>query len=168
MMTLKLHVGCGDNLKPGYVNIDEFNEKADLVIPIQKLNYPDDSVDRIEGYMVIEHLSPWDARDFVRNAYRMLRRGGVLVLECPDLVKVCRLIVALSGDPDELEQGAFGLRGIFGEPRREMTIGDYHKWGYTPSTLTGLVRRAGFSEVAVGDGVSHNYPLRDMRVEAVK
>ena len=167
-MGLKLHIGSGSDIKEGYVNIDEFNPKADLRRPIQALAYPDGTVERIEGYMVLEHLSPSDARAFLRNAYRMLQSGGMLVLEVPDLAKVCQLILVFANDPEHLEKGVFGLRGIFGEPTPHMTLGDYHKWGYTPALAEKMVRDAGFAQVVISDGNSHSFPLRDMRIEAIK
>jgi hypothetical protein len=118
--------------------------------------------------MVLEHLSPADARAFVRNAHRMLQLGGVLVLECPDLEKVSRLVLVFADQPEYLEKGLFGLRGIFGEPTDHMTPGDYHKWGYTPTTAARLLREAGFEQFTVTDGMSHLCPLRDMRLEAVR
>jgi hypothetical protein len=168
MMAINLHIGCGDDIKPGYVNIDEFNPRADLRIPIQDISYPDDSVDLIEGMMVLEHLSFFDAQAFVAKAYRMLRAGGRLILEMPDLEKVCRLTLVFVDDPEQLEKGAFGLRGFFGEPKSGMTVGDLHKWGYTQSTAAKLLRDAGFTRFSLGDGTSHCFPLRDMRVEAIK
>jgi hypothetical protein len=165
-MPLLLHIGCGSDLKPGYVNIDEFNPAAERQIPIQELDYPAASVERIEGYMVLEHLSLADARAFLRAAKWMLKPGGSLILEVPDLEKVARLILQFADDPEYLERGAFGLRGIFGEPRAGMTLGDYHKWGYTPSLARRLLGEAGFTDVVIEDGVSHGYPLRDMRIEA--
>lgn len=167
-MGLKLHIGCGEDIREGYINIDDFSPKADLKMPIQELSYPDGTVERIEGYMVFEHLCLADARCFLQNAYRMLEPGGMLVLEMPDLEKVCRLILVFASDPEYLEKGAFGLRGIFGEPIPHMTPGDYHKWGYTPALAVKMMRDAGFSHVAISDGLSHCYPLRDMRIEAIK
>ena len=167
-MGIKLHIGCGSDLREGYVNADEFNPKADLIMRIQDLNYPTGSVERIEGYMVLEHLSPQDARLFLANAYRMLESGGTLILEVPDLAKVARLTLIFAGDPEQLEKGPFGLRGVFGEPTDHMTLGDYHKWGYTPALAESIVREAGFSKVTISDGLSHRFPLRDMRIEAIK
>jgi SAM-dependent methyltransferase len=167
-MGTRLHVGCGGDIRPGYVNIDEFNPKADVKMALQDIDYPAGSVDAIEGYMVIEHLNPDDALAFVRNAHRMLRPGGVLILECPDLEKVSRLTLVFAGDPQYLRKGAFGLRGFFGEPTDHMVTGDYHKWGYTPALSLKLLRDGGFTECRVGDGYSHCYPLRDLRMEAVR
>lgn len=167
-MPLNLHIGCGDDIKPGFINIDEFNPRAEQQIPIQAINYPNNTVDLIEGNMVIEHLALHEARKFICKAHQMLKTGGQLILEVPDLNKVCQLILVFSEDPEYLEKGAFGLRGLFGEPKPKMTIGDYHKWGYTPTTIKTLLLEAGFNRITISDGMSHCYPLRDMRVEAIK
>ena len=167
-MPLKLHIGCGDDIKPGFINIDEFNPRAEQQIPLQDINYPQNTVDLIEGNMVLEHLPLHDAREFLCKAFQMLKPGGRLILEIPDLNKVCQLILVFADDLEYLEKGAFGLRGLFGEPKLQMTIGDYHKWGYTPATMKTLLRQAGFNSITISDGLSHCYPLRDMRVEAIK
>jgi Uncharacterized protein conserved in bacteria len=164
----KLHIGCGNCILPGYTNIDEFNPKADVRASILDIVYPDGSVDIIEGYMVLEHLSFFELKKFLGIAYRMLIKGGRLIAEVPDLEKVSRLILAFADDAEYLEQGAFGLRGIFGEPKPGMTSGDFHKWGYTPSLARKYFNEAGFSHVTISDGISHGYPLRDMRIEAIK
>ena len=165
---LKLHLGCGGIIRPGWINIDAVHPAADRRCRIQDLDYPDGSVEVIEGVMVLEHLGRGDAAAFARNAVRMLVPGGRLVLEVPDLAKVCRLVVLLADDPAALETSAFGLRGIFGEPSTHIAVEDVHRWGYTPASMTRLLLDAGFASVTIGDGMSHGYPLRDMRAEAVR
>jgi hypothetical protein len=167
-MGLKLHIGCGGHILPGYINIDEMDPRADVRLGLQSIEYPEGAIERIEGYMVLEHLTPADAKAFIRKAYKMLQPGGVLVLEVPDLSKVSRLIVAFEDDPAQLENGPFGLRGIFGEPKPGMNLADHHKWGYTPALAVSMLKEAGFSNPVVSDGMSHCYPLRDMRIEATK
>jgi hypothetical protein len=167
-MGLKLHIGCGGQILPGYINIDEMDARADVRLGLQSIEYPPNSVERIEGYMVLEHLNPDDAKIFLRKAYKMLQPGGVLILEVPDLQKVSRLILAFADDPSQLQSGPFGLRGIFGEPTPGMTLADHHKWGYTPPLAIAMFKEAGFDNPVVSDGMSHCYPLRDMRIEATK
>jgi hypothetical protein len=167
-MGLKLHIGCGSDIKPGYINIDQFNPHADIKMPIQELNYGANTIERIEGYMVIQYLLRREALDFVRNVYRMLEPNGSLILECQDATKVARLILLFANDPEYLEKGPFGLRGFFGEPTDHVMDGDYVKWGYTPSSATELMKEAGFSKIKITDGVSHSCPIRDMRIEAIK
>ncbi len=167
-MGLKLHIGCGGQILPGYINIDEVDARADVRLGLQSIEYPENSLERVEGYMVLEHLNPTDARLFLKKVYRMLQPGGTLILEVPDLAKVSRLILAFADDPEQLEKGAFGLRGIFGEPTPGMSLADHHKWGYTPALAEAMLKEAGFTNPAISDGMSHCYPLRDMRIEAVK
>src|SRR5207237_9484276 len=130
MMSLKLHIRRGDEIKPGYINIDEFKPNAEQRIPIQAIEYPEDSVDRIEGYMVFEHLSLADARTFLPKANRMLRPGGILILEVLDLEKVSRLVLQFAGDPEYLEKRALGLRGLVGEVGPDMKVDDCSAWGW--------------------------------------
>jgi hypothetical protein len=165
---IKLHIGCGDDIKPGFVNIDEFNPRAEQQIPIQAINYPHNTIDLIEGNMVIEHLPLNDVREFLSKAYKMLKTDGQLILEMPDVIKVCQLILVFANDPEYLENGAFGFRGLFGAPKPNMSVGDYHKWGYTPTTIKTLLVEAGFNRISISDGMSHCYPIRDMRVVALK
>ena len=76
----------------------------------------------------------------------MLEPDGQLILECPDLEKVSRLCLIFADDPEYLDKGAFGFRGFFGA-RTPTTSGDYHKWGYTPSTAAQLIKKGGFCTV---------------------
>lgn len=165
---MKLHIGCGSNILPGYINIDEYNPNADVNLNVMEMNYDDESIDVVEGYMILEHLTLSDARKLLKKLYKMLKKGGRLILEVPDMEKVCKMILAFADDPECLEQGPFGFRGIFGDPAGIKSIGDVHKWGYTRTSLSALVREAGFAKCIISDGISHHYPLRDMRVEATK
>ncbi|MEK7412485.1 MAG: methyltransferase domain-containing protein [Planctomycetota bacterium] len=165
-MGLRLNIGCGGDLRAGWVNIDAHHPGADRRMRVQDLDYPDGSVEHIEAVMVLEHLGPDDARAFARNARRMLAPGGVLVIEVPDLLKVCQLVLLHADDPNALENSPFGLRGIFGDPTTHNSLEDVHRWGYTPASLTRLLTEAGFTTVTTSDGLSHGYPLRDLRAEA--
>jgi hypothetical protein len=165
---IRLHIGCGSQIKDGYINIDEFNPKADLRKSILDLDFNGNSITTIEGYMVFEHLSFFEAQQFLAKAYNMLKRGGNIIVEIPDIEKVARLIICFSDNAYFINNGAFGLRGIFGAPLTKMTIGDYHKWGYSPTSAKWIFENAGFTKIRISDGYSHCYPLRDMRIEATK
>ena len=89
-------------------------------------------------------------------------------MECPDLEKVSRLTLVFADNAEYLRNGAFGLRGFFGEPTDHMVTGDYHKWGYTPVSALKMLQECGFTRIGISDGFSHCYPLRDMRMEAIK
>jgi len=82
---LKVHLGCGPNLKPGWVNID-LDPTSDLQLDIRRpLPFPDQSCDFIYGEHMFEHLSyPGDCELFLRECHRVLKSGGILSLGVPD------------------------------------------------------------------------------------
>src|SRR6202022_168180 len=54
---LKLHLGCGPNLKSGWVNIDLFHPGADLQLDLcEDWPFPDGSVSHIYSEHVFEHF----------------------------------------------------------------------------------------------------------------
>src|SRR5262245_50887840 len=75
---LKLNLGCGPDIKPGYVNID-LGEKADLRLDLREL-FPisSNSCSIVQSEHFLEHLSyPEDAMRFLSECFRVLRPGGV-------------------------------------------------------------------------------------------
>jgi predicted SAM-dependent methyltransferase len=82
----KLNVGCGPNVKDGWVNID-LDPASNLQLDIRRpLPFPDRSCDFIYGEHVFEHLSyPGDAEQFLRECHRVLKSGGILSIGVPDL-----------------------------------------------------------------------------------
>ena len=130
---LRLHLGCGQRRLPGFVNIDHNRSEAtDYVSDIAKLPCPPSSVERIEAYHVIEHIPINTVRDVLAHWKELLQQGGTLVLECPDL----------DADIRELQEGNHErMFSIFG---RQRFPGDVHHWGYTETSLTGLLHELGY------------------------
>ncbi len=83
---LKLNLGCGANLKPGWINVDSFNERADLQLDLrEKFPFRDESVSFIYSEHFFEHLEyPDQAIGFLRKAWRVLKPGGTLSISVPD------------------------------------------------------------------------------------
>lgn len=103
----------------------------------------------------------WEAEDIAREWHRVLRPGGLLVMEMPSLPKVIRLIQ--QGTEKSLFVALLGLYGNWLEKRPEMT----HKWTWAPQSLTRLLTGIGFSHVRCLEPKTH-VPERDFRVEATK
>src|SRR3989338_2529553 len=55
---MKLNLGCGNDLKVGYKNLDLYNKTADVIHDLDKLPYPfkDNTFEEILAYNVLEHL----------------------------------------------------------------------------------------------------------------
>lgn len=81
---MKLNLGCGEKLLPGYTNCDVLpHVKADLHFDLDGAKYPfgDNTVDEILMDNVLEHLE--DVHRVMGELHRILRPGGVLKLLVP-------------------------------------------------------------------------------------
>lgn len=87
---LKLNLGSGPEKKEGYVNVDVM-DGADLVHDLTNpLPYPSESVDEIFASHIIEHFSPYEWPAIKKDWYRVLINGGLLYIQCPDVIKASR------------------------------------------------------------------------------
>lgn len=84
MQAEKLNLGCGEDLKAGYVNLDwQPQTGADVIHDLNCFPYPfpDDSFSRIEASHVLEHLDrPFSV---MKELHRILRPGGTLAVRVP-------------------------------------------------------------------------------------
>lgn len=82
---LKLHVGCGNTIIKGWVNIDKYVTGKDIQqIPIESLPYETNSVELIYSSHMIEHLLP-NIRDKALKEWRrvLIPKTGKLIIRCP-------------------------------------------------------------------------------------
>ena len=81
---LKLNLGCGYDIRTGYVNIDMCElPMVDLVYDLNKCRLPfeNNSVDEIYCSHAVEHLH--DPFLFVMDCHRVLKNGGRLIIKTP-------------------------------------------------------------------------------------
>lgn len=191
---LKLHLGCGDDIRSGWVNIDLrtggqratplppdatfINYDLRLGLP---LNHERSAF--IYSSHFFEHLAYAEGLRLLRDCYRVLRPGGVFRIALPDL---CALFAAyLRGDSAYFDLlDAFVVAVLPGLHTEERTLIDYvnagiyqqgeHKYIYDPAKLTTILQRLGYREVARSDyreGIDPPSPLRrrySFYMEAVK
>jgi len=122
----------------------------------------------VQAIHLFEHFHRWHAEEVLREWCRLLKSGGQLTLELPNLVKCCENY--LSGrkrggkDPDQLARW-----GIYGDPR---TGNPYmcHPWGYAPDEVIALLLANGFKSAKEVPTQYHpaGREHRDMRIEAIK
>ncbi len=88
---LMLHIGCGDVLFEGWINIDIDSANADLQYDVRKpLPYNKESVDFIHHEHFIEHLSPDEAEVFLKEMYRILKPHAIMRIATPDLDSIAK------------------------------------------------------------------------------
>jgi len=158
-MPIKLHLGCGDEYKPGYLNIDRYDRSvADIVSDVIQLPFGPSTVDEIEADHLIEHLDYVHGRYALNEWFRVLKPGGRLVLETPDLKASMKEFVSAG-----LDSKRNRLQWIYGLD----SPGLAHKSGYTFDLLKDDLRSLGFISMSKLDPVTHVYE-RGMRIECEK
>ena len=166
---MKLNIGAGGRRLPGYTGVDVVERPgADIVAPAHAIPLADAVAEEVMAIHLVEHLLPWDLKTALAEWHRLLRPGGMLVLEMPDLVKCCKNIIdgRMKGGkhPDQL-----GMWGLFGDNRYEDPY-MLHRWAYTFATLSPLVEAAGFRKIVERPTQFHpaGRDHRDFRLEARK
>jgi SAM-dependent methyltransferase len=133
----------------GFVNVDFADNhskiKPDVACDLHKLPFEDKSVDEILSVHVIEHFWRWEVRSILKEWVRVLKPGGKMALECPNLYEACKRVVEGPehfGDVD----GHRDMWVLYGDPKWKDPY-MVHRWGYTPATLGVLMMECGLSPV---------------------
>lgn len=170
---VRLNLGCGDKILPGYVNVDVVASRAgkrpDVLCDLHDLSvFPDNHADEIMAIHVVEHFWRWEVEDVLREWVRVLKPGGRMILECPNLVSACEEFLK---DPDVFShEGKDGQRTMwvfYGDPSWKDPF-MIHRWGYTPNSLKKLMESIGLSNVLQEPARYKLREPRDMRVVGVK
>lgn len=139
---VRLHVGCGTEAIPGWVNLDnKALPGVDRVIDVTA-GLPFDGVSAIYAEHFIEHLSLDQGLAFLRECRRALRDDGVMRLSTPNLdwVYLTHYRVGQWPGAEESVSDCFVLNRAF------------HGWGhqflYNRETLAAVLRASGFASVS--------------------
>lgn len=169
----KLNLGCGDKVLDGYVNVDTAPSRKgiepDVLADLRQLPFDPESADEILAVHVIEHFYLWETRDLLSHWKSILRPGGALILECPNLLTAARSLV----EDETLASDLSGKRGqhvmwpVYGDPGWQDPL-MCHRWGYTPRSLIVLLEECGFHSVRQELAQFKKKDPRDMRVVGLK
>jgi predicted SAM-dependent methyltransferase len=161
-----LHVGCGPKRKNqttrGFL-ADEWREltldidpaaRPDFVASMTDMSVvADASVDALFSSHNIEHLYPYEVEVALTEFARVLRPEGFAIITCPDLQSIAALVAQdkLTDPAYESPAGPiapidmmYGLRAALADGNHFMA----HRCGFTLNVLMGVLRSAGFREVA--------------------
>jgi SAM-dependent methyltransferase len=169
---VQVQLGSGNDYREGWINVDTDPACGpDIVGRAEDLPMLDDaSVDLIEGCHLFEHLTFSEARAALREWHRVLRPGGELFLELPNLAAS----IAILGQHFDENGHDLGMVGIYGWPPDidQHGVPMMHKWGWTPETIAVQLRAAGFGVVEQVQTTQRWRPAdklgRNMRIRAVK
>ena len=169
----KLNLGCGDKILPGYVNVDVVESRAgmrpDVICDLHDLApFPDASADEVLSVHVVEHFWRWEIADVLREWVRVLRPGGRMIVECPNILSACRTFLENPNEfsrPDQSGQRTMWV--FYGDPQWKDPL-MIHRWGYTPESLQALLAEVGLKDVRQEPAQFKLREPRDMRVVGVK
>lgn len=154
-LPVKLHLGCGPNLYEGWINVDGDYCVGQAGIVIHNLTdpYPVDNncIDEILNIHVIEHIMPDKVPAMLKEWHRILKPGGFVAIEWPDLLKICKFLVE---DPSRIYSDnrkilKQGVAALFGDIGKYQNVAMLHKWGYSADSLSKLLKEAGFTRTIV-------------------
>lgn len=169
MNSVRLNLGCGPDIKDGYINIDTCPIDASKVIKmdIRDLSYDKASVDEIYAKDIIEHMSLDDTKKSIKNWSDILKTGGKLFVQTVCWDTVIQAYYANVWNVEVLNYMLFaGKNWVDGISRPE----DFHKSTYSVQYLSQLLRTNGFiidkidldaiDEQLLRTPISHNLNMR--------
>ncbi len=165
MSGLRLHIGCGPHVRPGWVNIDRVARAPGVVTDVDPaaLPYPDATVIEVLAEHVFEHFTFAEEYQVWHEMARVLRPGGKLTIEVPDFEWICQSFLIAQDDwqdfyrvghPDHyagcgrsLDQRWGILQTMFFGNQNGQ--GQFHYSAYTEGKLRALARQLRFTEISV-------------------
>lgn len=172
---MRLNVCSGRHVLPGWVNVDvavSTHKKSkgppEILADARKIPLPDECADEIMCIHGFEHFYPWECVELITEWRRLLKKGGRLVLEMPDLIKCCENMISGYTVPGK-HPDQFGMWGLYGDG----TMNDpfmMHKWGWHPKSLRAFLKEHRFSDITDEPTQWHaaGSLRRDMRMTARK
>jgi len=137
-MKLGLNVGSGQRRfktthnEVRWINVDKISSPPDRVPDLMcdgaHLPFDDQTVDYFVLHHVIEHFNCGEAADLVREAHRLLKKGGSLLVFVPNMRTLCAHWLGGEMDTQLFLTSVYGAY-IPGE------IESIHKWGFDAEHL---------------------------------
>ncbi len=91
----QLHLGCGEIIRPGWINVDLFEAGADLQLDLREpFPFPNSSMLIVYSEHFLEHLDyPREVDHVLRESFRVLRSGGRFSVGVPDAANAVQTYV---------------------------------------------------------------------------
>jgi len=149
---LKLNVGCGPNLKDGWINID-MTDNADLQLDLREpMPFAAESVSMVYSEHFFEHLEyPDQAHCFLKESLRVLQPGGLFSVGVPDTEWPLKSYV--NGDEEYFMIARQRWHPAWCNTRMHnlnyhFRQGREHKYAYDFETLAQVLGEVGFVSIA--------------------
>lgn len=165
---LRLNLGAGGINYPGYLSVDLHDHRADIRMDICNLQaLSNNSVHEILASHVFEHLNPYHALNILKEWKRVLQPGGKLIMEMPDIEKLCaRFASATTGERYGILNAIYGSVNTTNQGTPDQ-ITSPHLFGWWPQSLWDHLTNSGYVDIQfMPEQIPH--PESNLRVEARK
>lgn len=175
MSYVRLNLGCGVKIYPrkeGWVNVDAVGENLDIKCDVKDMKsvVGSEVADEIHAYHLIEHFYKEEVPLVLKNWFDVLKPGGHVYLEAPDVRKCAYnfFLGMLKEDPNQAL--TLGIKGFYGDvnPKSPYREFDLHKWGWFFDSISKQLKAVGFIDLEEQEPVTHMKKERDFRVYARK
>ena len=152
---IRLNLGCGDKILPGYINVDCTKSRkgnvVNIISDLRSLSFKKNVIDEILAVHVIEHFYLWEADILLKSWREHLKPSGLIILECPNIHTAAKRLAKnpkkLSlAEPTDIKDGQHVMWPLYGDPGWQDPL-MCHRWGYTPWSLIKLLRDCCFKNV---------------------
>jgi len=156
---VKLNLGCGNDIKEGYINIDKYNNTGlvDIKADLGSLPFEDESVDEIYTSHVFEHIGLLDIYSVITEWRRVLRNDGRLVMRLPDLETEVKAWLKTDDDKKWGE-----VHRIFGSQSHP---GNTHLCGFNAGSLKSFLESFDFKVEKIGIGQGYGPELQTTAIK---
>ena len=172
-LPIKINLGCGDKILNNYINVDIINERGgrqpDIVCDIRNLNiFESNYCDELLAIHIVEHFWRWEIKDILKEWLRVLKPGGKIIIECPNLLSACQELIdnPVQGSKPDIS-GQKTMWVFYGDPSWKDPL-MMHKWGYTPQSLAQLMHECGLKDIKQEKAQFKLREPRDMRITGIK
>ena len=159
-MSTKLNIGCGKDIRKGYINIDLRSSDPSVVqADVRSLPYEPNSVDEILANDVYEHISFRESKDLLKHWVSILKPSGVLHIHTSCFLSIAKYMAKCTS-VKKMERAIAIIFGGQDYPE------NFHTTAGHPVLFEKYLREAGVKgeitfETGVGNGCG-------MRVRAIK
>jgi FkbM family methyltransferase len=166
---IRLNLGAGGIDYPGFLSLDKYDKRSNIPMDITSLSgFPDSSVTELMASHVFEHLNPYHSVPILHEWLRVLKPGGKLAMEMPDIEALCKSFLA---ETDYYKKMGI-LNAVYGSVNTTDVGGpdeitSPHLFGWWPESLHRHLAQAGYVDISFHPE-RWPHPCDNLRVEAYK
>lgn len=120
--------------------------RPDVRCDIRHIPEPDQTFDVVHSRHVLEHFMWDEAPDLIKEWIRILKVGGEIRINIPNLAFAARRIIEADSDPN-VDVGLYPLWQVYG--RQDGSDGEVHRNGFTQHGLKRLLELCGLDRISV-------------------